>query len=89
MPDPAVATVQLNLWGDRMRAGDGAAGDELPRVAGNRLERLARKMLHRFPAVHHWADTGWFCFTSDGKQGDAHEQRTAATQLQRGGPLCP
>jgi RNA polymerase sigma factor (sigma-70 family) len=50
-------TVQLNHWVDRMRGGDRAAGDELLRAVGNRLERLARKMLGRFPDVHRWAET--------------------------------
>jgi RNA polymerase sigma-70 factor (ECF subfamily) len=36
---------------DRMRAGDRAAADELFRRVGDRLERLARKMLRGFPAV--------------------------------------
>jgi RNA polymerase sigma-70 factor (ECF subfamily) len=58
MPDEAINTVQLHLWVDRLRAGDHAARDELLRAAGNRLERLARKMLHQFPTVHRWADTG-------------------------------
>jgi RNA polymerase sigma-70 factor (ECF subfamily) len=41
-----------------MQAGDQAARDELLRGFSNRLERLARKMLHRFPSVRRWADTG-------------------------------
>jgi hypothetical protein len=35
--------------------GDRAAHDELLRAVGHRLERLARKMLHRYPAVRRWA----------------------------------
>jgi RNA polymerase sigma-70 factor (ECF subfamily) len=42
---------------DRMNSGDTAATDELFRHAGNRLERLARKMLRGFPGVHRWAQT--------------------------------
>jgi RNA polymerase sigma-70 factor (ECF subfamily) len=53
-----VNTVQLNQWVDRLRAGDRAGCDELLRAVGGRLERLARKMLGRFPDVHRWADTG-------------------------------
>jgi RNA polymerase sigma-70 factor (ECF subfamily) len=49
--------VQLNHWVDRLRAGDRAASDELLRAVGSRLERLARKMLGRFLAVHRWAQT--------------------------------
>ena len=40
-----------------MRAGDGAAGDELVRGVCDRLERLAHKMLKRFPHVRRWAET--------------------------------
>jgi RNA polymerase sigma factor (sigma-70 family) len=57
MADAAVNTLQLNDWVDRMRAGDRAARDELLRAVCNRLERLARKMLQRFPGVHRWAET--------------------------------
>jgi RNA polymerase sigma-70 factor (ECF subfamily) len=42
---------------DRMRAGDRAAGDELFQHLGERLERLARKMLQGFPAVRRWEGT--------------------------------
>jgi RNA polymerase sigma-70 factor (ECF subfamily) len=41
-----------------MRAGDPAAADELFRRLGERLERLARKMLRGFPAVRRWEGTG-------------------------------
>lgn len=53
-----VRTTQLQAWFDRMRAGDPAARDELLRACGGRLERLARKMLRRFPGVRRWAQTG-------------------------------
>jgi RNA polymerase sigma factor (sigma-70 family) len=56
--DAAVNTVQLNAWVERMRGGDPAARDELLRSVCGRLERLARKMLHRFPGVQRWAETG-------------------------------
>jgi RNA polymerase sigma-70 factor (ECF subfamily) len=42
---------------DRMQAGDQAARDELVRGFGVRLERLARKMLRRFPRVGRWVET--------------------------------
>ena len=58
MSDPTAHTTQLLGWLERMRAGDLAARDELLRSLGDRLRRLARKMLHRFPAVQRWADTG-------------------------------
>jgi RNA polymerase sigma-70 factor (ECF subfamily) len=51
-------TTQLCDWLDRIRAGDAAAREELLRATGRRLERLARKMLRRFPNVRRWADTG-------------------------------
>src|SRR4051794_41953005 len=57
MSDEAVNTAQLNNWIDRLRAGDPAARDELLRKVCNRLERLARKMLQRFPDVRRWAQT--------------------------------
>ncbi len=50
-------TTQLRAWLDRMQAGDQAARDELLRGFCARLERLARKMLRRFPDVHRWAQT--------------------------------
>ena len=53
-----VNTVQLNNWVDRMRAGDLTARDDLLRSVCNRMERLARKMLQRFPKVQRWAETG-------------------------------
>jgi RNA polymerase sigma-70 factor (ECF subfamily) len=52
-----VDTTQLNNWVDRMRAGDTGARDELLRSVGNRLQRLARKMLRRFPIVQRWTET--------------------------------
>jgi RNA polymerase sigma-70 factor (ECF subfamily) len=58
MANQAVNTAQLNVWVDRLRAGDRAAADELPRTVCGRLERLARKMLQRFPDVRRWAETG-------------------------------
>jgi RNA polymerase sigma factor (sigma-70 family) len=58
MADEQVNTIQLNGWVDRMRAGDRRATDELLRTVGGRLERLARKMLQRFPEVHRWSETG-------------------------------
>jgi RNA polymerase sigma factor (sigma-70 family) len=42
----------------RMHDGDSAAEEELLRAAGDRLERLARRMLRGFPNVHRCADTG-------------------------------
>jgi RNA polymerase sigma-70 factor (ECF subfamily) len=50
-------TSQLLGLLDRMRDGDRAAADELFRRSGERLERLARKMLRGFPAVRRWERT--------------------------------
>lgn len=57
MDDPSPDTTQLHGWLDRVQAGDLAAREELLRSVGNRLERLARKMLRRFPGVHRWVET--------------------------------
>jgi RNA polymerase sigma-70 factor (ECF subfamily) len=58
MPDPSLHTAQLRDWLDRIRDGDSAAPEEVLRAACDRLERLARAMLRRFPKVRRWADTG-------------------------------
>jgi RNA polymerase sigma-70 factor (ECF subfamily) len=58
MPDPSFSTRRLQRWLDRLQAGDPSARDELLRQVGGRLERLARKMLRRFPGVRRWAETG-------------------------------
>jgi RNA polymerase sigma factor (sigma-70 family) len=58
MPDPSFSTQLLQGWLDRLQAGDPSAQDELLRRVGGRLERLARKMLDRFPGVRRWAETG-------------------------------
>jgi RNA polymerase sigma-70 factor (ECF subfamily) len=58
MPDPSLHTTQLRDFLDRIQAGDASAREELLRRACGRLERLARKMLDRFPHVRRWADTG-------------------------------
>jgi RNA polymerase sigma factor (sigma-70 family) len=58
MPDASLQTVHLQDWLRRMQAGDPAAAEELLRAAGDRLERLARRMLREFPNVRRCADTG-------------------------------
>jgi RNA polymerase sigma-70 factor (ECF subfamily) len=50
-------TSQLLGLLDRMRDEDRAAADELFRHVGDRLVRLARKMLRSFPAVRRWEQT--------------------------------
>ncbi len=56
-PDSTFHTAQLHGWLDRIQAGDSAAPDELLRAVCGRLERLAHKLLRRFPSVHCWAQT--------------------------------
>jgi RNA polymerase sigma-70 factor (ECF subfamily) len=58
MPDSSLHTTQLRRWVERMRAGDLAAREELLRAVQDRLERLARKMLRRFPDVGRWEESG-------------------------------
>jgi RNA polymerase sigma factor (sigma-70 family) len=50
------AELQLKL--ERMRAGDKAARDELLKGVSARLEKLARKMLRKYPHVRRWTETG-------------------------------
>lgn len=57
-PEPELNTLQLHKWVDRMRGGDLGARDELLRAVGDRMERLARKMLDRYPSVKRWAESG-------------------------------
>jgi RNA polymerase sigma-70 factor (ECF subfamily) len=58
MPDSSLHTTQLRRWVQRIRAGDLAAREEMLRAVQDRLERLARKMLRRFPAVRRWEESG-------------------------------
>lgn len=58
MPDPSLHTTTLHALLDAMRQGDAAAGDELFRRVQDRLGRLCRKMLGRFPAVRNLEDSG-------------------------------
>lgn len=56
MADPALDTVQLQDYLDRMRQGEPGASDELLRKVCGRLERLAHKMLRSFPKVQRWVE---------------------------------
>jgi RNA polymerase sigma-70 factor (ECF subfamily) len=58
MPDSSLHTTQLRRWVTRMRDGDLSAREEMLRAVQGRLERLARKMLRRFPAVSRWEECG-------------------------------
>src|SRR5438132_5094838 len=51
-------TTQLHQLIDRLQHGDAEARNELVRSVCSSLERLARKMLQRYPAVHRWEQTG-------------------------------
>src|SRR2546430_13327611 len=57
-PAPDFDTPHLRHGLGRVRAGDAAARDELLRACWGRLERLARKMLVRFPDVRRVTETG-------------------------------
>jgi RNA polymerase sigma-70 factor (ECF subfamily) len=50
-------TTRLQVWLDRMEAGDPAAAEGLIGHALDRLRRLTRKMLRGYPAVHRWEQT--------------------------------
>jgi RNA polymerase sigma-70 factor (ECF subfamily) len=58
VPDSSLHTTQLRRWVERIRAGDLAAREEMLRAVHARLERLARKMLRRFPTVGRWEESG-------------------------------
>lgn len=51
-------STELQLKLERMRAGDASARDELVRGVQARLEKLARKMLKKYPHVRRWTETG-------------------------------
>jgi RNA polymerase sigma-70 factor (ECF subfamily) len=53
-----LTTTSLHDLIGRFQQGDGAALDELIRRCGDRLERLARKMLRGFPVVRRMEGTG-------------------------------
>jgi RNA polymerase sigma factor (sigma-70 family) len=55
MPDPS--TAQLQLWIERMRAGDLAARDELIGQACERLRQLTHRMFRDFARVRTWEET--------------------------------
>jgi RNA polymerase sigma-70 factor (ECF subfamily) len=58
VPESSLHTTQLRGWVTRIRAGDCSARDEMLSAVQRRLERLARKMLRRFPAVGRWEESG-------------------------------
>jgi RNA polymerase sigma-70 factor (ECF subfamily) len=58
MSEPELSTSRLDALVRRIRDGDAAARDELLRPVIGRLERLARRMLARFPDLRRWEETG-------------------------------
>jgi RNA polymerase sigma factor (sigma-70 family) len=54
----SLKTTELHDLVDRIQAGDRDAADALINRSAERLEKLARKMLHDFPAVRRWEQTG-------------------------------
>ncbi len=58
MTDEAIRTTSLHRLMKRVQKGDNQAQDELIRRVVGRLERLTRKMLHSFPGVRPWEQTG-------------------------------
>ena len=54
----SLKTTELHDLVDRIQAGDRQAADALLRRSAEQLENLARKMLHDFPAVRRWEQTG-------------------------------
>src|SRR5262249_18238448 len=58
MPDSDLHTTTMHALLDAVRAGDAAASDELFRRIEDRLSRLCRKMLGRFPGVRSKEETG-------------------------------
>ena len=57
MRDDATNASQIQLWVDRLRAGDPAAHDELIACACNRLMALTRKIKRGFADVGRWEQT--------------------------------
>jgi RNA polymerase sigma-70 factor (ECF subfamily) len=57
MPQGVFDTLHLHQCVQRWQAGDAEAADALLRAVGQRLERITRKMLRGFPAVHACTET--------------------------------
>lgn len=56
MSDPSLQTTHLHAYVQRWQAGDAEAANELFQRIGQRLEQLARRMLHSYPNVRCWVD---------------------------------
>ncbi|MFO0999440.1 MAG: sigma-70 family RNA polymerase sigma factor [Planctomycetaceae bacterium] len=57
MDSESFATLTMQGLVDRIQAGDSKAQDEICRRVGERLERLASKMLKSYPGVKRWEQT--------------------------------
>jgi RNA polymerase sigma factor (sigma-70 family) len=57
MSEGSLDTLRLHHYVERWQAGDAEAADALLRSVGERLERITRKMLRGFPAVHACTET--------------------------------
>jgi RNA polymerase sigma-70 factor (ECF subfamily) len=57
MSEALTTTAQMQLWIDRLQAGDQAARDRLIDSCCARLLQLTRKMLRRYPRVKRWEQT--------------------------------
>lgn len=58
MSDSSLNSVLLQNCLERWQAGDREAANELLKIAGKRLEKLARRMCRSFPNVRDWTETG-------------------------------
>ncbi len=58
MANSSLNTIVLQQCLERWRAGDRTAADDLLKIVGTRLEKLARRMCRSFPNVRDWTETG-------------------------------
>jgi RNA polymerase sigma-70 factor (ECF subfamily) len=58
MTEPTGQTAEIEACLQRLRDGDESARQQLLQTAYDRLERLARKMLHDYPRLRRWEETG-------------------------------
>lgn len=61
MAEQSESLDRMQSWLERLQAGDVAARNELINSACQRLTRLTRKMLHDYPGVRRWEETGDVC----------------------------
>lgn len=57
MPDPSALSQLIQVWLERLHAGDESARKELVNCACERLDHLTHKMLRGFPRVQRWEQT--------------------------------